>query len=247
MTASTTPLAPRAFASARDLAFDFALADQPERADLVTELLAACAGGGDADHWWGEPLGVRVAALLGVLQCSLGGDRLEIALQCGRAACAERFEIALPYAALPRPSPHAATCELAGARTVQVRAATGDDLRRWRAAGAPSGEAALAMMIESLVPSGEAGIGDEAALAEAAAALDPLAAFEVTCLCPACGAEQDLAIDLEAQALARLEALQRSLLREVHVLASHYGWTESEVLALAPARRARYLQLIENG
>jgi len=31
----------------------------------------------------------------------------------------------------------------------------------------------------------------------------------------------------------------------VHALASRYGWTEREILAVAPARRARYLELID--
>lgn len=247
MCASPDLSSPRAFGSARDLEFDFALAERAGRAELVTGLLAACAGGGDADHWWGQPLGARIAALLGVLQRSLGGDNLDVAVRCGRSGCAQRFEIALPYAALPAPQQPAVGCLLPGAREVRLRAATGADLKTWRDAAPPSGEAALAMMIDSLLLGGSAGIDDAPALAEAIAALDPLVAFEVACHCPACGAAQEFAIDLEAQALSRLGALQRALLREVHVFASHYGWTESDVLALAPARRARYLELIESG
>ena len=48
-------------------------------------------------------------------------------------------------------------------------------------------------------------------------------------------------------AFARLDTRQRALFEEVHQLASHYGWTETEVLAIAPERRARYLALIEDG
>jgi hypothetical protein len=41
-----------------------------------------------------------------------------------------------------------------------------------------------------------------------------------------------------------VEALARRVLWEVHTLACAYGWTESETLALSPARRARYLQMV---
>lgn len=247
MSAHAALSTPRAFGCAEDLQFDFALAQDAARADLVTVLLAACAGGGDADHWWAQPLGTRIAALLEVLQRSRVGDSLEFRLRCLDSSCNETFEIALPFAALRPPPPLPATCTLPGAREVQIRPATGDDLRRWRAAGAASGEAALQMMIDSLLLSGEAGVEDQPALAEAIAAQDPLVDVSVSCRCPVCGSENEHTIDLEGHALSRLAKLQHELLREVHLFASHYGWTESEVLAVAPARRARYLELIESG
>ena len=55
----------------------------------------------------------------------------------------------------------------------------------------------------------------------------------------------EVAVDLEALALRRLYARQDALLATVHRLASRYGWTESEVLAVPARRRARYLALIE--
>lgn len=238
---------PRAFGRAEDLEFDFALAQGAARADLVTALLEACGGEGDADHWWAQPLGARIAALLAVLRRSQGGDSLDLRLRCADPGCNEVFEIALPYVALQAPPPRAVACVLPGARQVQMRPATGDDLRRWRAAGAASGEAALQMMIDSLRLSGEAGVDDGPALAEAIATMDPLVDFSVSCHCPACGSEDEHAVDLESQALSRLALLQRALLRQVHIFASRYGWSESEVLAVAPARRARYLDLIESG
>jgi hypothetical protein len=39
-------------------------------------------------------------------------------------------------------------------------------------------------------------------------------------------------------------ALARRLEDEVHVLASAYGWTESEILALPDSRRRRYVDRI---
>ncbi len=130
-------------------------------------------------------------------------------------------------------------------RTLVIRRPTGEDLRRWRDAQPSSRSAAVRLMLDSLVISGQAGPADETVLSTTIAALDPLVAFSVTCHCPACGARNEIDVDLETLALARLAIRQRVLLREVHCIASRYGWTESEVLAVSPARRARYLELIE--
>jgi hypothetical protein len=102
-------------------------------------------------------------------------------------------------------------------------------------------------MLDRLVVEGSVEGDDEPAVADAMATHDPLVAFAVSCACPACGTARDHPVDLEAAVLARLGARRRSLLRELHTLASRYGWTESEILAVAPARRAQYLALIEDG
>jgi hypothetical protein len=75
---------------------------------------------------------------------------------------------------------------------------------------------------------------------------DPLVDFSVASTCPACGATAELPVDLEELALSRFAVRQRALLQEVHVLASRYGWSEDDILALPPARRARYVRMIED-
>ncbi|MGH8666102.1 MAG: hypothetical protein ACREUX_17715 [Burkholderiales bacterium] len=100
-------------------------------------------------------------------------------------------------------------------------------------------------MLDSLLLEGEARAEDAPLLARTLAERDPLVALSVLCPCPACGADNDIPIDLEAVALARLDHRRRSLLHEIHALASRYGWTEAEIVALPPARRAHYLALIE--
>ncbi|MEO6408206.1 MAG: hypothetical protein ABIO45_05570, partial [Burkholderiaceae bacterium] len=86
---------------------------------------------------------------------------------------------------------------------------------------------------------------DEARLSQAIAALDPLVTFSARCTCPACGAPSEVTVDLEALALGLLHTRQQGVLREVHVLASRYGWSEEEVLAVPSVRRAQYLSLID--
>jgi hypothetical protein len=100
-------------------------------------------------------------------------------------------------------------------------------------------------MLDSLLLEGRVAPEDAAQLSQVIAAADPLVALSVACDCPACGADSEVPIDLDDTALARLGARQRALLRDVHCLASRYGWSEAQIMALPPARRAHYLALIE--
>jgi len=241
--AERTLLSRRFGRAAEDLELDFGSGDRPA---LVTALLAACAAPADARHWWRRPAGERTSALLALLRESEGGDSIALTLRCEAAGCGAPFEIEVPPAALAGepPASDAVTIDRGDEGPLSLRRPTGEDLHSWRAVRQGSREQRVMAMLESLCVAGEPRPGDEARAAEALAAADPLIAFSVFCACPACGHEAERDVDLEGVALQRLAARQRALLREVHALASHYGWTESEILAVAPARRARYLELI---
>ncbi len=258
---------PRAFGhAAEDLEFDF---DSTDRPGLVTALLAACSAPTSAEHWWLCTVGERTAALLAVLRESQGSEVIEHRLRCEQPGCGERFDIELPYAALGvgplealgvgplatlgvgpsatpawRPVPQHIVLPRDNAPPLPLRLPTGADLRAWRRMALdPRGDAQWAMLSQ-LCQAGELRPQDSAHAAAALAQADPLVAFSVTSGCPACGTEAEIEVDLEALALQRLAAQQRQLLRDVHVLASRYGWSEAEVMALSPARRARYVELI---
>jgi hypothetical protein len=62
--------------------------------------------------------------------------------------------------------------------------------------------------------------------------------------CPDCAAEWDAALDVPTLVLAELDAEGRRLLADVHVLARAYGWSEGEIVALPPARRRRYVEMV---
>jgi hypothetical protein len=85
------------------------------------------------------------------------------------------------------------------------------------------------------------------ALAQAMAEADPLAEVLANVACPACGTEFVADLDVGSFVWGELHARARRLLREVHVLARAYGWTEEEVLALPEPRRAAYLSLVQDG
>lgn len=81
------------------------------------------------------------------------------------------------------------------------------------------------------------------ALSEAAEAADPGADVTFGVTCPACGEVTGAELDIAAYLWTELDAWARDLLLDVHLLASAYGWTEPEILALSPLRRRYYLEL----
>jgi hypothetical protein len=90
---------------------------------------------------------------------------------------------------------------------------------------------------------------DEAvtAVAAALANAEPLAHVELPVSCDACGATWTRPLDLDGFLWRELDAWAARLLGEIAVLATAYGWSESEVLALSPHRRRRYLELVRHG
>ncbi|WP_166359382.1 hypothetical protein [Pseudomonas akapageensis] len=241
----------RPFGEAADLDVDFGHADRPS---LVTRLLVQCGECSDPAFWWSQPVSVRTAALLRLVAATEQVNAFSFTARCAQAPCGETFEFELPLPALVADADADADADatspihvaLDEQRSVTLRRPTGDDLRNWQTARPASRTAAVRMMLDTLLLAGEVQLQDEARLSDSIAAADPLTAFAVSCQCPACGAPNEVPIDLDAAALARLRARQRGLLREIHALASHYGWTESQVLTIPPARRAHYLALIES-
>lgn len=81
-------------------------------------------------------------------------------------------------------------------------------------------------------------------LADAISECDPLAEVMLALDCPACQHSWKALFDIVTFFWTELEALAKRLLRDVHTIASAYGWHENEILALSAARRHYYLELI---
>lgn len=229
----------RPFGEADDLDLDFGSADRPA---LVSALLEGCRPA-PPGHWWRCTVGQRTAALIDLLRLTERRDAIELNANC--STCGEAFGFELPLAALPSPDADLVRVGLDGGREVELRRPCGEDLRRWRALRPASRPESVRAMIETLCVAGEAGDGDAAALAAHLAEADPLVDFEVDGACPACGASTLIAVDLETLALSRFAAGQRRIEADLHRLARAYGWTEAQSLAVPPARRRRYLALID--
>lgn len=224
-----------------DLELDFENGDRPA---LITRLLAACSEPQDESRCWRLLVSERIAALLAVLRETEQRDALSLALRCDR--CKEPFEIELQHDALAELRTRAEDVRITRPEMppLVLRMPTGDDLRDWHTKMPAGLEAATGIMLATLRVAGDIQAGDVARAANALAEADPLVSFSVACSCPNCGATLDLPVDLEAAALRRLAGQQRALLREVLALASHFGWSEREIFAVAPARRAKYLALL---
>lgn len=104
-------------------------------------------------------------------------------------------------------------------------------------------------LISARMQDKEVGIGQlpdkviEAA-AEAMSKADPQANLEMDISCIACGHEWREFFDIVSFFWTEIDAWARRMLREIHVLASAYGWSEAEILNLSPLRRSCYLELI---
>jgi hypothetical protein len=239
------PAAVRRFGRAADLDIAF---DGVDRPSLVTALLAHCSETADADTWWAQRVSDRIATLLRLAALSDGVEGFAVRHRCPTPECGTDFEMVVPAAAIAgQPDPDPITVPLPEGGHALVRPPTGEDQRRWSQRPYASQDEAVAAIVGALVIGGAVDLDDDRSRATIAAALaerDPLVDFRVACTCPSCAHPMEFPIDLEAMALARLAAVRQSLLDDVHALASAYGWTEREILAVPPDRRASYIALI---
>jgi hypothetical protein len=217
-------------------------------------LLLAAARNGDGGEPDALPLGEANRRLL-ELRARAFGPRLEVRVDC--PACGERLELSLETADLASPAPPPpdpssdVLLERDGWR-VAFRLLTPADLR---AAAARGGEdavraALVRLSVREAARDGEAvdpaALPDDVLAAVGARLLesDPLAEMLLEMACPACATTWEAPLEPADFLWAELEAEASRLLREVHALASAYGWTEPQVLALPPQRRRAYLEMV---
>lgn len=203
------------------------------------------------------------ASLLAAGYAETYGDRVDLVVECG--ACGTTLEADVE---LPRPDPGPTSArrgrwEVRRPTLGELAAVYGDPaaatrLRRWCVRPA-SGDDAPAGTAGSAGVAGVAGVADTAE-AEGAAepaldgavgaaldeALDELAAAALPSgpvTCPQCGTRSEVVLDTAALLWDRLRRDTPRLLSDVAILASAFGWSEAEILALTDARRQAYLQL----
>lgn len=88
-------------------------------------------------------------------------------------------------------------------------------------------------------------LSDEAvaALAERVAEADPEAELFLSLDCPDCAHGWSMLFDIASFFWKEITSEAKRLLREVHTLASAYGWSERDVLAMSAARRQLYMEM----
>lgn len=211
--------------------------------DRSALLVAAARPDWPADAIADLPLGTVNACLL-ELRAACFGPRIDAHADCPR--CGQRLAFALDarelLAAAEDDALSPGEAEVAGLR---VRAPSLRDLAA--VASAADAPRAARQLLARCTLSGDAAPLDEAALQAVEAgldALDPQADLALALQCVACGHADLVPLDPGQLLWEEIEARTLVLLREVHHLASAYGWSEAQILALAPARRASYLGIV---
>jgi hypothetical protein len=237
----------RAIDGGDELALAEALAVRDSAASAGNMLIGRCGAFAEAPG----PIGAHVAASLGL------GDR-EVVLralhrmaigryvedQANCANCGEAIEYDLdldqPADLPPEPGPWH-RLELQG-DSVECRVLTGDDLERAAGQNDPAGTLAKS----ATVTHGLAGGASGDILGAALARLDPNAETAIDLTCPVCRRITRVWLDA-FDMLRRALAAGGGIMAQIHLLASTYGWTEADILALPRARRLRYCAMIAQG
>jgi hypothetical protein len=206
------------------------------------------------------PVGEREADLF-TLRRALFGERMQVRLEC--RACGEDMEFDLdagefaPSLGGPDgaagdpaagPEAHPSVRVEQDGWAVEFRLPGVADLT----AAARAADPRAALLARCLVSAAHGGAAVDAGdlpapvqrrIAEAVEAADPGADVTLNVACPECGQATRAELDIASYLWTELDAWARDVLLDVHLLATAYGWTEPEILALSPLRRRYYLEL----
>jgi hypothetical protein len=197
----------------------------------------------------GLSIGERDARLLTLRELTFGRQLTAVA---GCPECAQRLELKMAVSditiAPPADQEELLEVELDGYQ-VSFRLPTSADLIAIAGRGdsGASGSELLAACIVSASYRGRCrsagklpGKVVEQITAEMARA-DPQAEVKLNLCCPACRHQWHALFDIASYLWIELEAWAHRTLQQVHLLASAYGWSEAEILAISPRRRQLYL------
>jgi len=202
--------------------------------------------------------GDREALLLHLRRLTFG-DRMSCVLQC--PSCTEKLDLDLSVTSLFVPS--YADCapdreefisgDGEGRYRVRFRRINGGDLEDLSETVRQDSDVAELSAIERCVIDARDSEGRPAAslpvdalrrLAPLLAEMDPQAELILEAECPACGENFSQTLDaLQYLQAEMVQSLDR-LYGEIHQLASHYHWSEAEILSVPAERRRRYLAMI---
>lgn len=218
-----------------------------EAAEMEPELrrpaviLSALLPDRSSDEWALSPLGDRDRHLIQIREAWFGA-RFETIATCPQ--CGERMDVAFQTKDIVAPAAEQEPLQVTYAgRDIPFRLPNSKDLMEAARFGITEMRTRL---LEFCVANAET-LSEEAAtfVAEAMARADPQADIRVSVTCPACHRESALAFDVAAHLWEEIGDWAVRVLNEIHVLASVYGWSERDILAMSALRRRAYLQLIE--
>ena len=201
------------------------------------------------------PLGVRDRYLLALREATFGSEIHGIAHcpECGEPVEMQFTVADIKLPAVDAPETLALDC---GGYAVRFHLPTSEDLLSLDSAGELAGAAeeadlrVLERCVSEVSRDGQPITAAElpaelrTAVAETMAASDPQAQVEMALECPACHKSWLEMFDIESFFWNELQPWAVRMLREIHQLASAYGWSQREILSLTPLRRSVYLNLI---
>jgi hypothetical protein len=204
------------------------------QSSLLRALSLAAAGGADPATVADLTVGQRESVVL-ALRESCFGHSLPCAVTCPE--CAEQLELELTVDDVRAEAASGGTSIMVDDRELRVRPVTSRDLLEVDADRPDARERLLSRCVDDALP-------DELfdAVATLLSTLDPQADVLIPLDCATCGHEWSAPFDIADYLWVEIETYARRLLLDVHALASAYGWTETDVLAVSPARRRFYLE-----
>lgn len=219
--------------------------------DRALLLLAYALPEATSDELQALTVGQRNSRLLQTRQLTIG-DHLEGLVNCPICNEALEFNINVTQLLLPESQSEASEISIDGWQ-VRFRLPDSTDLAAILSSS-PNLPAARQLLIERcLLAASQEGTKIEirnlpesviAQVADAMSEADPQADMRFSLTCQGCGYEWSALFDIVTFFWAELAAQAKRLLREVHQLASAYGWRESEILAMSSLRRRTYLEFV---
>jgi hypothetical protein len=212
-----------------------------------------------AEHVRALSVGDRDALLLHLRRVSFG-DRIAAVLSCPKPECREKMDLELNVTdLLVTPARDArAVHDISVADSdgcsyaVRFRVPTGADLEAVAGFARHQPAAAAEALIERCVLNVNGDAFDRTALPAAVRAalpalmaeLDPQAEATLQVMCPACATAFGAVFDIGDFLQREITAGRAELLQQIHTLALHYHWSETEILDLPPMRRRLYLEML---
>jgi hypothetical protein len=185
---------------------------------------------------------------------------VRLAAECGPAAisvacpgCGAAMELDIDVAEfVAAPAAGDVVWRSGDGQEVRVRLPCGRDQQRWIMDGTSDLATIAGMLVTSIngtptPPSFLAPSEWLEGLGDTLEAHDPLTTLTLSAECPECVLTSEHDLDLESLLMREFADAQRLLLDQVCRLAAAFHWSESEIVALPPWRRARYLARLDAG
>lgn len=185
------------------------------------------------------------AQIQGIAACPKCRERLELMFDVAEIRVAKDLETALPvashllridgYEVRFRPPNTTdleaiATCQTAEAARDQLLARCTLEIRR----GKKNAKTHAAQLPPKVV----------GALVEKMALVDPQANVQLSFTCPVCLHGWSAAFDIASFLWSEINDWAERVLRQIHIIASAYGWREADILEMSAERRSYYLEMI---